>query len=81
MQNKWYVLAIALPALLLAYWAISLALSDNVILALVPGLLAGALFFGAYRVARSTTFAPAPPATWSDARPPAVMRWLKDRKG
>jgi hypothetical protein len=79
MRNRWYVLAIAAPALLLAYWAISLALADNGIMALVPGALAGALFFGAYRVARSSAFAPAPPPGWSDARPPTVTRWLKER--
>jgi hypothetical protein len=78
MRNKWYVLAIAVPALLLAYWAIRLLLSDNAIMALVPGVLAGALCFGAYRVARSAAFAPAPPTGWSDERAPAVTRWLKE---
>jgi len=78
MRNKWYVLGISLPALLLAYWAINLALSDNGMIALVPGALAGALLFGAYRVARSPAFAPEPPSGWSAARSPAVTRWLKD---
>src|SRR5688572_25114641 len=78
MRNKWYVLAITFPALLLAYWAINLALSDNMMIALVPGALAGALLFGAYRVARSSAFAPQPPSNWSAARSPAVSRWLRD---
>ena len=79
MQNKLYVLAIAIPVTLLAYWTINLALSDNAVMALFPGVLAGAMFFGAYRVARAPAFAPAPPPGWSDARPPAVTRWLKEQ--
>ena len=78
MRNKWYVIGIAVPALLLAYWAISLALSDNMVMALIPGGLAGALLFGAYRVAQAPSFTPAAKEQWSEARTPGVMRWLKD---
>ena len=78
MRNKWYVLAIAVPAVLLAYWAVSLVLSDNAAIALLPAALAAALFVGAYRVARSAAFTPEPQSQWPVARSPGVTRWLKD---
>ena len=78
MRNKWYVIGIAVPALVLAYWAIRLALADNMVMALVPGGLAAALLFGAYRVAQAPSFTPAPKSQWGAARTPGVMRWLKD---
>jgi hypothetical protein len=80
MRNKWFVLAIAVPALLLAWWAISLWWHDNGLMAIVPGGLAAALFVGAYRVSQSASFSPSAKSTWGSGRSAGVTRWLAGRK-
>jgi hypothetical protein len=80
MRNKWFVIAIAVPALLLAWWAITLWWNDYALFALVPGGLAVGLSVGAYRVSQAASFSPAGKSSWSDSRSAGVTRWLNGRK-
>jgi hypothetical protein len=76
MRNKPYVAALAVPAVLLLFWAISLWWRDYNMLSLLPGGLAAALFVGAYRISQAASFAPEKKSNWSDARSDTVSRWL-----
>jgi len=76
MRNKPYVAAIAVPAVLLLWWAISLWWNDNAVMALIPGGLAAALFFGAYRVSQAASFAPSKKSNWNSSRSAGVNNWL-----
>ena len=76
MRNKPYVAALAVPAVLLLFWAISLWWRDYNVLSLLSGVLAAALFFAAYRVSQAASFAPEKKSNWSDARSEGVSRWL-----
>lgn len=79
MRNKPYVAALAVPAALLLFWAILLWWHDYNVLSLLPGALAAALIWGAYKVAHSESFAPTKQANWDSPRPENVNRWLASR--
>jgi|KBSSwiStaDraftv2_1062776.scaffolds.fasta_scaffold3855231_1 hypothetical protein len=79
MRNKPYVAALAVPAVLLLFWAISLWWRDYNMLSLLPGGLAAALLWWAYKVAHSQSFAPTKQANWDSSRPEGVDRWLANR--
>jgi hypothetical protein len=66
---------------LLLFWAISLWWRDYNMLSLLPGGLAAALFWGAYKVAHAQSFAPTTKANWDSSRPEDVNRWLAGRGG
>jgi hypothetical protein len=76
MRNKPYVAAIAVPAVLLLWWAVSLWWNENGIMALIVGACAGALFLGAYRVAQAASFAPTKQSNWNSSRSAGVDNWL-----
>jgi hypothetical protein len=77
MRNKPYVVAVLIPALVSTWWAISLLLGDNTILALVVAGGAAALGFVAVRIAKAESFAPTPKASYKGAVNDNVKRWLK----
>ena len=79
MRNKPYVAALTVPAVLLLFWAISLWWRDYSILSRLPGALAAALFWWAYKVAHAQSFAPTNQPTWDSNRPEEVNRWLAAR--
>ena len=75
MQNRWYVIAILVPAVLLAWATIHVAMGESGSMALVPGGLTAALVWFAIRVGRSETFAPAKVSRWDSASTPELERW------
>ena len=79
MRNKPYVAALAAPAVLLLFWAISLWWRDYNMLSLLPGGLAAALCWWAYKVAHAQSFAPTNQPTWDSNRPEEVNSWLAAR--
>lgn len=79
MRNKWYVAGIGLAAGLSTWGAVHAALGTVPLLAFVPAALAVGLVIVAVRVARAGSFALVAKPSWDDARPPAVLRWLKER--
>ncbi len=79
MRNKWYVAGIVAAAGLCTWGAVYAALGSVPLLAIVPGALAVGLFIVAVRVAVAESFAQGAKPTWTEARPPAVLRWLKER--
>ena|SRR5687768_12830588 len=79
MQNKWYVIGLLVPAVLLAWWSVSLAMGDSGMMFLVPGALAAALGVAAYRVAKAASFSPASQARWDTGQTAGMSRWLKHR--
>ncbi|MGB7160052.1 MAG: hypothetical protein WBD40_18440 [Tepidisphaeraceae bacterium] len=75
MRNKPFVAALAVPGVLLLIWAISLWWNDNNVMSLIPGGLAAALFFAAYRVAHAASFSPDKKPAWDARRSESVQRW------
>jgi hypothetical protein len=79
MRNKPYVAALAVPAVLLLFWAISLWWRDYNVLSLLPGALAAGLFWWSYKVAHAQSFAPTKKSNWDSQRSEGVTQWLSAR--
>jgi|SRR5687768_7119501 len=79
MRNRWYVAGLAGAAMLCSWGTVHAALGSAPLMAMFPGALALALFGAAAWAAVTGSFAPPVKPVWSEARPPAVTRWLKDR--
>ena len=79
MRNKWYVIGLLVPTLLLVWATIHIARGAGGLLALLPAALAAALAVAAIRVARSDSFAPAGPQRWNTGQTVGMTRWLKHR--
>jgi hypothetical protein len=73
------VLGLAIPAVLCTWGAIHVARGPMAVMAILPGALALGLFGAAFWAARTASFS-MPPKIYDDPiRPPAVLRWLKER--
>lgn len=80
MQNKWYVLGLLVPVLLLGWGAAHAAMTDGgLVLILLPAGLALALALAAFKVAKADAFAPKRQQRWDAGETPEVNRWLSDR--
>lgn len=80
MRNKWYVIGLLIPALLLVWAAISLLMGGNGMFWLVPAVLAVALGVAAFRVAQAASFTPSAPQRWdADQQSAGMSKWLKHR--
>jgi len=78
-KNKWYVLGLSVPALLLIFWASKSALGDGGLMALIPAALGVALIVGAVKVARADSFAPSKQQRWDTGPNEDVQRWQAKR--
>ena len=79
MRNRWYVIGLLVPTVLLAWWTIHLAMGDSGFIFVVPGALAAGLAVAAYRVSRAASFAPAARSNWNTGQTVGMTRWLKHR--
>ena len=78
MRNKWYVAAILVPVALLLWGAVTVLRNEGGIWVVVPLGLAAALIVLAVRVARTASFAPAPPPErLGQVGSPSLERWKK----
>ena len=79
MRNKWYVIGLLVPTLLLVWAAVHMARGQAGMLALLPAALAAALAIAAIRVARADSFQPEAPANWDTGQTVGMTKWLKHR--
>ena len=79
MRNKWYVIGLLVPTVLLAWVAVSWGMGDGGWMSIVPGSLAVLLGIAAVRVARADSFAPAARGNWNSGQTVGMTRWLKHR--
>src|SRR5687768_11412294 len=79
MRNKWYVIGLLVPTLLLVWATVHMARGEGGWLFVLPGALAVAFGVAAVRVARASSFAPAAPEAWNTGQTVGMTKWLKHR--